>query len=181
MSFSVAVQNDSSESFLLNDWNYYVNETSRVFRLTEEEANKLKSSSTAKLIAVIPFAAGCSDPERLAISHLCLYMAEKQGFQRYCAHVPSDDTDLMKRLELLANFPDGDKEVINHSMKILALIMINGYKKSAVKDSAEDIYNPIASGKWDYRTMKNQLIWEINKKYVPETDWILPEIYDGLW
>lgn len=31
---------------------------------------------TAKLIATIPFAAGCNEPERTATAHLCIYMAE---------------------------------------------------------------------------------------------------------
>lgn len=181
MSFSVAIQSDSSVSFSLNEWDYFVSETSKVFRLTEDETKSLSNSNTARFVASIPFAAGCSNPERLAISNLCLYMAEKQGFQKYCAHVPSDDADLMKRIELLANYPDGNMEVINHCKKILALIMINGYKKSAEKDAAENVYNPIASGKWDYRTLKNQLIWGINKKFIPETDWILPELYNFMW
>ena len=57
-------------------------------------------------------------------------------------------------------------------MNILALIMLEGYKKSELKDKQNNVYNPLVSGAWDYRQLKNKLIWEINKIKVPDLDWI---------
>lgn len=57
-------------------------------------------------------------------------------------------------------------------MNILALIMIEGYKKSMDKDRINNVYNPLVSRKWNYLSIKNKLIWEINKIEVPNLDWI---------
>ena len=56
-----------------------------------------------------------------------------QGFQKYCAHNVSDDDDIFNRLAFISTFEGGNKEIIHHGMNILALIMLEGYKKSAQK------------------------------------------------
>jgi len=44
--------------------------------LTEHEANRLKTSNAAELLAAIPYIAGCKNPLRLAIAHLATFMAD---------------------------------------------------------------------------------------------------------
>lgn len=116
-----------------------------------------KNCKTAKLIASIPFAAGCNEPERTAIAHLCIYMAEIRGFQKFCAHLPSDDINLFKRLEFILTFEGGDTEIIDYGMNLLGLIMIEGYHKSEKEDQKHGVYNPFVSGAWNYEIMKNIL------------------------
>ena len=53
-------------------WNYFVKEMKKVFHFTHKETKWFKNCKTAKLIATIPFAAGCDEPERTAIAHLCI-------------------------------------------------------------------------------------------------------------
>ena len=170
-----------STNWNLSEWNYLVNEVSKVFRFDEKEKLQFENSNTAKIIASIPFEAECNEPERTAIAHLCLYVAEIRGFQKYCSHLPSDDSDIFNRLAFISTFEGGNKEIINHGMNILALIMLEGYKISIKKDRNNNMYNPILSGEWNYQSIKNKLLWEINKIDVPNIDWILTSTPLNLW
>ena len=152
------------------EWDYLATETAKVFNLTRKEALALYNSNTAKIIAVIPFAAGCREPERTAIAHLCLYEAEIRGFQQFCAHLPSDDEDVFKRLDMISTFDDGNNAVIEHGMNILALIMLEGYNRSQEKDRLNGTYNPILSGKWNYDVLKKKLENKINEIDCPAID-----------
>ena len=108
-------------------------------------------------------------------------MAELKGFQKYCSHQPSDDSNLFNRLAFISTFEGGNQEIINHGMNILALIMLEGYKKSEKIDSENGTYNPLVSKAWDYQTEKNKLIWEINKIEVPNIDWVFKYIPFNYW
>ena len=68
-------------------WEYIIAEMKKVFRFTRKETKWFRNCKTAKLIATIPFAAGCNEAERTAIAHLCIYLAEIRGFQKYYAHL----------------------------------------------------------------------------------------------
>ena len=143
---------------------YLFNELKDVFNLSEAEFNKIQNSAAAKIIATLPFAAGCSEPERTAIAHLSLYMAEIRGFQKYYAHLPSDDSSVYKRLNFISRFDDGNREVIEYGMDLLALIMIEGYHKSENSDKKNNIYNPFVSKAWNYRLEKAKLMKKIRGK-----------------
>ncbi|MEE3312726.1 MAG: hypothetical protein VZR56_01065 [Treponema sp.] len=96
------------------EWDYFVEEAKSVFNLSDSDTDRLYGNKTARIIASIPFAAGCKDAERTAILHLCAYIAEIRGFQKFCAHLPSDDKSLYERLNMISHFKDGDREVIEH-------------------------------------------------------------------
>ncbi|MCR4742629.1 MAG: hypothetical protein K5866_07170 [Treponema sp.] len=139
-------------------WEYFVQEMKKVFRFTRKETKWFRNCKTAKLIATIPFVAGCDEPERTAIAHLCIYLAEIRGFQKYYAHLPSDDSDLFKRLGFISTFEGGNREIIEYGMNLLALIMIEGYHRSEEKDKQNGIYNPFISETWDYKLLRNKII-----------------------
>ena len=152
------------------EWEYLATETAKVFKLSSKEVQVLYNSNTAKIIAAIPFAAKCREPERTAIAHLCIYEAEIKGFQKYYAHLPSDDDDIYNRLAFISTFEDGNQAIINHGMNILAYIMVEGYNRSKEKDLREGVYNPIANGKWNYKKLKKELLNKINEVECPELD-----------
>lgn len=145
------------KKFEIPEWNYLVEESKSVFHLTESESERLYESKTARIIAAIPFAAGCKDAERTAILHLCAYIAELKGFQKFCSHLPSDDESIYKRLDMISHFNGGDKQVIEHGMDMLALIMLKGYKASQKTDAENRTYNPLNSGAWDYEASEKLL------------------------
>nr|MCR4714201.1 hypothetical protein [Treponemataceae bacterium] len=135
-----------------------------------KETEIFYNSNTAKIIATIPFVAGCNEPERTAIAHLCIYEAEIKGFQKYFSHLPSDDDDLFTRLRCITNFEGGNRTIINHGMNILAYIMIEGYNCSKIQDLKKGIYNPIANGKWNYKNLKKKILEKIKEIDCPEID-----------
>ncbi len=146
------------EEGIIPEWDYITNEIKNVFRLTDIEFDELRKSKIAKIIAAIPFEAGCYEPERTAIAHLCLFMAEKKGFGKYCSHVPSDDTTLYNRLSFISTFEGGDEKVIEYGMNMLAYFMVEGYHKSESYDKENNIYNPFVSGKWNYKQTKSLIM-----------------------
>ncbi|MCR4953628.1 MAG: hypothetical protein K6A43_06080 [Treponema sp.] len=166
-------EKSSNEQTFEQKWEYYVDAIADIFRLEESEIRNLRNSVTAKIIAAIPFAAECKDADRTAIAHLSLYMVEKKGFQEYCCHLPSDDEYLLKRLAFISTFEGGDEAVIEHGMYMLALIMVEGYKRSAHRDIKYGIYNPIANGKWNYAKTKKEILDILNKTPNKELDSIM--------
>ncbi len=158
------------ENEIFKEWDYIALETAKVFELDKKKTEQLYNSNTAKIIAKIPFAARCKEPERTAIAHLILYEAEIKGFQKYCAHLPSDDEDIFNRLAFISTFEDGNPAIIEHGMNMLAYIMIEGYNRSKEKDLQNGIYNPIASGKWDYLQLKKKLKEKIDEIDCPDLD-----------
>lgn len=154
-------------------WNYFTEELSRAFRLTEKESKELYKSTVARIIAAIPFVAGCESPERTAIAHLSLYEVELKGFEKYCGHQTSDDADIMERLKPIADFEGGNRDVIHHGMTMLALIMLEGYNRSRGLDFSKQVYNPLNSGAWNYKELKVFLTSELRQIEVP----LLDEIY----
>ena len=63
---------------------YFVNEILNIFNLSDEETKKLAENNTVKLIVAVPFVAQCCWPERTALAHLCLYVAEIKELQKCC-------------------------------------------------------------------------------------------------
>ncbi len=151
-------------------WEYLVQNMSKVFRMTQDETELFRNSVTAKIIAAIPFAAGCDEPEKTAIAHLSLYIVEARGFETYCSHSPEDDKDVMHRLMPIANFKGGNTKIIRHGMTMLALIMLEGYNRSRGVDFSERIYNPLNAGVWNYQKLKTLLLSDLAQIEVPQLD-----------
>ena len=86
-----------------------------------------------------------------------IYIGEIKGFQKYYAHLPSDDEDLFQRLAFISTFQGGDQKIIEHGMNLLALIMIEGYHRSEDEDRKNGVYNPFVSRAWDYEEIKKEL------------------------
>ena len=86
---NLALKNNQN-AWNLKQWDYLVTEISNVFRFTNEEKDVFSNNPTAKLIASIPFVANCVEPERTAIAHLCLYVSELKGFQKYFTYLTGE-------------------------------------------------------------------------------------------
>ena len=123
------------EELEVPEWDYFVSEIQNIYRLTNEETEDFSNNTTAKIIAAIPFFAGCYRPELSAISHLSLYLNEKKGFQKFCSCTTLDKTNIFERLEPISNFRGGDKKIIQYGMNTLAYIMIEGYHRTEKIDA----------------------------------------------
>lgn len=166
------------EELNVPEWDYFVSEIKTIYRLTDEEAENFAESSTAKIIAAIPFVAGCYRPEVTALAHLLLYMNEKKGVQKYYACNPLDDIDLFECLEPISHFRGGDEKIIECGMNTLAYIMVEGYHRSEKFDAENGNYNPFVSGNWNYKTLKNKLVKKVFVVFNPFII-ILPNIGGG--
>ena len=58
---------------------------------------------------------------------------------------------------MISHFQGGDKNIIEHGMDMLALIMLKGYKTSQETDAENGTYNPLNSGAWDYEASEKLL------------------------
>lgn len=120
------------------------------FRMREAEASAFKASETARLIAAIPFAAGCEEAERTALAHLATYvLAGSPSCRHIFDHKAADDKDALARLAPIADFQGGDAKVIDRGMRLLAVIMVSGYRHDLEKDKKSGEYNPLLAKTWE--------------------------------
>ncbi len=130
-------------------WREIASIAASAFAMDAPRASRLESNYTAKVIAAIPFLAGCREPERTALAHLATFIvAGSEAGEKVFDHKPSDDFDTLARLAAISHFEGGDPAIINRGMKHLAAMMIEGYKKDLASDKAAGLYNAVGAGAW---------------------------------
>jgi len=138
------------QSFTDEVWKRLCGIIASAYSLSAEKAAELAVNVTARLIASLPYEAGCREPERTALAHLAVYvLASSEAARRAFDHKPEDDYDVLARLAPIASFEGGDPAVINRGMKTLAILIIEGYRRDVASDKAKGWYNPVGSGAWD--------------------------------
>jgi len=140
------------------------------YRMTKAERTQIHASNTARLIAALPFIAGCREAKRTALAHLSLYVLAERGAEDIFDHCPTDDTDIKTRLRLGMQFAGGNPAVINRGMDLLCLQMLYGYERDRVKDQSDGVYNPLNSGSWQFETLKTELLSRIEANPCPQMD-----------
>lgn len=131
-------------------WKEIVAITASAFVMDSNRAGRLQANATARLIAAIPFLAGCREPKRTALAHLATFIvAGSDAGEAAFDHKAEDNYDTMARLATIAHFEGGDPATIDKGMKLLAAMMIEGYKKDVASDKAKGLYNPVGAGAWD--------------------------------
>ncbi|MBL8965382.1 MAG: hypothetical protein JNG85_00155 [Spirochaetaceae bacterium] len=128
------------------------------FNMSPEAAQRLELNQTARLVAAIPYVAGCDEPERTALAHLGTFvLASSESCRKAFDHKPADDRDPLARLAPIADFQGGDKALIAEGMRRLAILMTNGYRKDLEKDAKSGEYNPLLSKAWNADTILAEL------------------------
>lgn len=153
-------------------WADLADSVTRAFRFTDEERSRFMKNRLAKLIAAIPFIASCSDPERTAVSHLGTYILSVRS-KKFALAKPTDDTYLLRRIELLSNYIGGNRKIIKRGVSLIALVMLEDYHRDQKADSGAGKYNPINSGAFDYASCRRKLVKGIHKIECPQMDEIL--------
>lgn len=152
--------------------------------MNDPELNRLLSSSAARVVGALPYLAGCRCPDRVAFSHLAVFILASRGnCRRVFDHTPEDDRDPMVRLEPISHFPGGDPAVIRKGMALLALLLLGGYDRDRKKDGESGAYNPLNAGTWDKEAIVGRLRAEASSAKVPELDAILSieDAVRGFW
>ncbi|HOX32479.1 MAG TPA: hypothetical protein PLB91_09110 [Spirochaetales bacterium] len=145
------------------------------FAMDRSRAEAFAGNPTAKLIGALPFLAGCRAPERCALAHLAVFVlgGASGPARELFDHAESDDYDVLARLSSIASFDGGDPALIARGMKLLAIVMIAGYKKDLAADRAAGRYNPLGAGAWDAEALLRSLRSQVEAIPAPEMDEIL--------
>jgi hypothetical protein len=156
-------------------WKRLVATIASGFAMDKERAAAFEANATAKLIGALPYLALCREPERCAVAHLAAFVigGAKGSARELFDHRESDNYDVFARLSVLGSFEGGDPAIINRGMKLLAIVMIAGYKKDAAADKAAGRYNPVAAGVWKADALIATLTASVEASPNPEMDAIL--------
>ncbi len=169
----IPVKNYYADNSIDIYWENLAFEVCKSFSFTEEESDKFFSNKTAKLIGCLPKIAETKTPERDGCSNLAVYIMSIRGTKQFYNHQKCDDADIFSRLHDIMNFNGGDNNIIRKGMSLLALMMINDYKRDEDEDRAVQKYNPISAGTWQFNRLHRQLLDTYEKIESLEIDSIL--------
>ncbi|HUX37493.1 MAG TPA: hypothetical protein VMV44_06275 [Rectinemataceae bacterium] len=169
--------------FREESWLAISDEVARAFRMTPAEAEAFRRHKIARLIASIPFLAGCANAGRTAVAHLGTYILSGRETKHWFDATARDSSSVLERLWLIADFRGGNAKIIERGLKLLALNMISDYRRDVAEDAALGKYNPIAAGDFDFRRTVEDLEWSILSTSCPEMDGIISigEMPLGFW
>lgn len=163
-------------------WDRISEDVANAFSMTEKEKERFKNKDIARLIAAIPIFAGCENAERTAVSHLGVYVLSNKETKHYFNPAASDDKDIFKRLEHIGTFIAGDPMIIKKGMSLIALTMLNDYQRDIHIDETLGKYNPVASGSFEYESLKQELKSQIDSIECYELDAIYDDgSTEGYW
>jgi hypothetical protein len=168
--------------FTDKEWKRLAAIIAAAFGFDKEKAARFLASPTAKLVGALPFLAGCREPERTAVAHLgTLVLASHPTAKDIFDHNEGDDYDSLARLAPISHFEGGDPAVINRGMKLLASMMIRGYKKDLASDKQAGLYNPLVAKKWDASAKLSALSSAVSASANDEMDQIAAAAGDPIW
>jgi hypothetical protein len=144
------------------------------FRMTEAEKKSFAEGRIARLIAAIPFLAGCEEAERTAAAHLGTYLLSLRETKSYFNASAGDGLTVLERLRLISNFKGGDARIIERGLCLLALNMVSDYQRDIEEDAALGKYNPISAGAWDYKDTVIDLKYRIMSVECEEMEELSP-------
>jgi hypothetical protein len=174
----------TEKRFTDETWEEIVTVISSAFSLSEGKKAKLRDNPTAKLIAAIPYLAACREPERTALAHLATYLvAGSEAGKAAFDHKASDNYDLLARLATGGAFEGGDPAILNKGMKILARLLVQGYKRDVSLDKERGLYNPVGDGSWAPDRLSSDLAEAIASVEDSEMDELAKaiEVKGGWW
>ena len=155
---------------MTNDqWENVLNRAGAVFNFGIEKKEQVKNSRMAKLIAAVPYLAGCNKATETSFSHLIIYLLSlDESAKDIFFHKQEDDNDIYSRLIPISNFTGGNRNTIQCCIDLIALCMLSNYKKDTNDDKASGKYNPVNEGVWDYEVMSGRLTNSIKKTITVE-------------
>lgn len=153
------------------------------FRMDQEEAERFREKSIARLIAALPFLAGSAHPVRTATQHVGIYVLSVRETRNSFYATEADDRYVYARLGPISSFEGGDERIIRRGMALLALNMVNDYARDVSLDRMLGKHNPVASGAWNYEAIVRELQRHIEVVDCPHMDDIMAsdEGADGYW
>ena len=114
---------ERKSALFLGEWRKLLEYFKRGLRLTDDEAEKLEQCEVARYVAALPYAAGCMNPDRLAVMLVSLFVVEIRGESPFDTRL-SDMDGTLERIEpyfapLYAT--GGNPQVIDKAKYILGM------------------------------------------------------------
>ncbi|MBL7006285.1 MAG: hypothetical protein ISR78_04310 [Spirochaetia bacterium] len=169
--------NTAIKSYPANDLEmYWMRLSEKVcasFSFTDEKSRYFLNNKVAKLIGCLPKIAGTKTPERDGCSNLAVYIMSISVTKQFYHHNVYDDTNVFARLQNIMNFNGGDQDLLQKGMTLLALMMVNDYKRDKEADKDARKYNPFTANSWNFNELRDQLLIDYEKIESVEIDSIL--------
>lgn len=167
-------------SFSEKDWQTVL---AHLAEILGADARRYAGVPTAKLVAAIPYLAGSEDPDRFAVSNLLTLHGATRARSLF-GHRAGDDEDPFRRLATFHVGNHADPRVVDHGLTLLALISLTDHERDAEADRRAGKPNPLNSGAWDARALREGLEGDLGKNpsltaaFAPFADEALAA---GLW
>jgi len=146
-------------------WHTIIEHTVLAAKLDEKEKYKITSCPVAKLIAALPYYAGCRNPDQLAVLKVGIYLAACRDPVLFSHR---KNQSVRERILPITVCPDGDSRVIKLVTDFLELISLNDHLADIDKDLKTGHPNPLIDNVFYYYTRREQLIQKI-KSYSDQT------------
>jgi hypothetical protein len=147
-------------------WDILLQYTDQAVFLTDQELTGLENSTAAEVLAATVFIAGCKDPYRVAVAQLTTFVAALRCKELF-GHRSMES--LAARLQPCANFPGGNRKVIEAGMILLQLISLNDHEYDLTADIDKGKQNPLIL-ELDYNVEKERLLaqWDEIPGYIKD-------------
>ena len=164
-------------------WIELLDRITTVFKIDKVRRNQLNSNPVFRLVAALPYLAGCDEPQRTSLSHMATFiLAADDATRDVYAHNFQDSSDLRRRLEPISHFTNGHPRIIERGMQLLTLAMLSDHLHDAESDKALNKLNPIVAGHWDAVGMMSRIRRNLAMNPCPEMDEILnPDQAPSFW
>jgi len=180
---------DSVSQNLVNSdstWESLVDEVLNGMPDLKDQRHFILKHRLCRLIGMLPFIAGTTNPVRDGFTNLSLFLLSKfNPVKDVYEHQPQDDKDIMVPLIPYCHFSGGNEKLLSRGMHLVAMVLLMDYKKNMDRDLDENKYNPLNSGQWDFEEVMETLelcIQDIpcpimddilSMEYVPFTPWAI--------
>jgi hypothetical protein len=161
-------------NFSITQWYDLTDRISLIFNINEEKVIKMRSNKVMHLVAALPFIAGCRNPQRIALSHISIYMlASVEGGRDTFQHNFTDNDSLFTRLERISHFDGGEPLILERGMNMIAYAMLGDHNHDKNDDAEIGKYNPLNTGVWNFEKITKKLKKEIKEMECPQLDKIM--------
>jgi hypothetical protein len=152
-------------------WNRLVDRLVILFRFSAEEETRIRENKLLKMLSLLPEFAECDNPQGTGLLIATTYIAERKVGRDLFAHGPQNDEDILSRLAPFSRLMEGgDPEIIEKGLNLAALTMVKDYADDAEQDTGNGKYNPVASGRWNWRDIAATIMQRNAEIYQPQID-----------
>jgi len=143
-------------------WVEIVENTVISSNLSGIEEQKIRKNPVARLLAALPYYAGCKNPDQLAALKLGMYVA---GMRNPAMFAHRENQTVRERIEPGVLCPSGDPEIIEIATSFLELISLNDHIHDFEEDMKTGHPNPIGTNMLFHYARRDQLVYEIENVY----------------